>query len=97
MQKRFGTKDSVRCSEFGDGRFLDVANVLQVWDFQSVTIELCPLYRECVCFFECLLREVLLYRVKYGGSHCIDLLLLLQFNYSFELEHKVIELQSEQK
>jgi len=32
----------------------------------------------------------------YGCSHCIDLL-LLQFNYSFELEHKIIELQSEQK
>ena len=36
-QKRFGTKDSVRCSEFRGGRFLEVANVLQVWDFQSVT------------------------------------------------------------
>ena len=33
----FGTKDSVRCSEFGGGRFSEVANVLQVWDFQSVT------------------------------------------------------------
>ena len=37
MQKRFGTKDSVRCSEFRGGRFSEVANVLQVWDFQSVT------------------------------------------------------------
>jgi len=37
LQKRFGTKDSVCCSEFGDGRFSEVANVLQVWDFQSVT------------------------------------------------------------
>ena len=36
-QKRFGTKDSVRCSEFRGGRFSEVANVLQVWDFQSVT------------------------------------------------------------
>ena len=36
-KKRFGTKDSVRCSEFGGGRFSEVANVLQVWDFQSVT------------------------------------------------------------
>jgi len=35
LQKR--TKDSVRCSEFGGGRFSEVANVLQVWDFQSVT------------------------------------------------------------
>ena len=37
LQKRFGTKDSVRCSEFRGGRFPEVANVLQVWDFQSVT------------------------------------------------------------
>ena len=36
-KKCFGTKDSVRCSEFGGGRFSEVANVLQVWDFQSVT------------------------------------------------------------
>ena len=36
-QKRFGTKDSVRCSEFRGGRFSEVASVLQVWDFQSVT------------------------------------------------------------
>ena len=28
---------SVRCSEFRSGRFSEVANVLQVWDFQSVT------------------------------------------------------------
>ena len=32
-QKRFGTKNSVRCSEFRGGRFSEVANVLQVWDF----------------------------------------------------------------
>jgi len=37
LQKCFGTKDSIRCSEFGGGHFLEVANVLQVWDFQSVT------------------------------------------------------------
>ena len=37
LQKRFGTKNSVRCSEFGGGRFSEVANVLQVWGFQSVT------------------------------------------------------------
>ena len=36
-QKRFGTMDSVRCPEFRGGRFSEVANVLQVWDFQSVT------------------------------------------------------------
>ena len=37
VKKRFGTKDSVRCSEFRGGRFSEVTNVLQVWDFQSVT------------------------------------------------------------
>ena len=37
LQNRFGTKDTVRCSEFRGGRFSEVANVLQVWDFQSVT------------------------------------------------------------
>ena len=37
LQKRFGTKDSVRCLEFRGGRFSEVANVLQVRDFQSVT------------------------------------------------------------
>ena len=37
LHKRFGTKDSVRCSEFRGGRFSEVANVLQVWGFQSVT------------------------------------------------------------
>ena len=31
LQNRFGTKDSVRCSEFGGGRFWEVANVLQVY------------------------------------------------------------------
>ena len=42
-QKRFGTKDSVRYSEFRGGRFSEVANVLQVWDFQSVTSTLSAL------------------------------------------------------
>ena len=37
LHKCFGSKDSVRCSEFRGGRFSEVANVLQVWDFQSVT------------------------------------------------------------
>ena len=37
LQKRFGTKDSAQCAEFGGGYFSEVANVLQVWDFQSVT------------------------------------------------------------
>ena len=37
LKKRFGTKDGVRCPEFRGGRFSEVANVLQLWDFQSVT------------------------------------------------------------
>ena len=37
LQKRFGTYDSVRCPEFRGGRFSEVANVLQVSGFQSVT------------------------------------------------------------
>ena len=58
----FGTKDCVRCSEFRGGRFSEVANVLQVWDFQFVTRTLSALGSwECVHFSECPLREVLLY------------------------------------
>ena len=45
MQKCLGTKDSVRCSEFRGGHFLEVANVLEVWDFQSVTRTLSALGR----------------------------------------------------
>ena len=37
LQKHFGTKDGVRCLEFRGCHFSEVANVLQVWDFQSVT------------------------------------------------------------
>ena len=37
LQKCFGTKDSVHCLEFRGGRFSEVASVLQVWYFQSVT------------------------------------------------------------
>ena len=36
LLKRFGIKDSVHCSEFRGGCFSKVANVLQVWNFQSV-------------------------------------------------------------
>ena len=43
LQKHFGTKDSVRSSEFGGARFSEVAIVLQVWDFQSVTTALSAL------------------------------------------------------
>ena len=46
LQKHFGTKDSVRCSEFRGGRFSEVANVLQVLDFQSVTRTLSALGRK---------------------------------------------------
>ena len=61
LQKRFGTKDRVRCSEFGGGRFSEVSNVLQVWDFRSVTRAFSALLKDCVRFSECPLREVLLY------------------------------------
>ena len=57
LQKRFGTKDSVRCSEFGGCRFSEVANVLQVWDFQSVTRALSAL-GSVVRFSECPLLGV---------------------------------------
>ena len=63
LQKRFGSKDSVRCSEFRGGRFSEVANVLQVWDFQSMTRTLIVRSRGCVHFSECPLREVLLYTI----------------------------------
>ena len=43
LQKRFGTKDSVRCSEFRDGRFSEFANVLQVWDFHMAN----HLFQKC--------------------------------------------------
>ena len=60
FQKRFGTKDSVRCSEFRGGRFSEVATILQVWDFQSVTRTLSTLGNHGVRFSECPHREVLL-------------------------------------
>ena len=51
----------------GSGRFSEVANVLQVWDFQSVTRTLSALgsvSASCsVRFSECPFREVLLYSV----------------------------------
>ena len=66
--------DTSEGGEFGGGRFSEVANVLQVWDFQSVTRALSALgsvsasrsvrSRECVRFSECPLREVLLYLLK---------------------------------
>jgi len=37
LQKRFGMKNSGRCLELRGGHFSEVSNVLQVWDFQSVT------------------------------------------------------------
>ena len=57
LQKRFGTYDNVRCPEFRGGRFSEVANVLQVSDFQSVTGTLFAT-RECVRILECLFWEV---------------------------------------
>ena len=41
--KALGTLDSVQCSKFRGGRFSEVANVLQVTDFQSVTTTLSAL------------------------------------------------------
>ena len=61
LQKRFGTYDNVRCPEFRGGRFSEVANVLQVSGFQSVTRTLSTASRECVRFSECPLWEVRLY------------------------------------
>ena len=63
LQKRFGTKDSVRCSEFGGGRFSEVVNVLQVWDFQSVTSALSALGSVSAS------RSV-----RSGRFYCIDIL-----------------------
>ena len=37
LQTRFGAKNSVRCLEFRGVHFSEVANVLQVWVFKSVT------------------------------------------------------------
>ena len=45
LQKCFGRSyDSVRCPEFRGGRFSEVANVLQVLGFQSVTRTLSALW-----------------------------------------------------
>jgi len=65
-KKRFGTKDSVRCSEFRDGRFSEVAIVLQVWDFQSVTRALSALGSESTS------RSV-----HSGRFYCINILMEL--------------------
>ena len=35
--RSFGDERRVRCPEFRGGRFSEVANVLYIWDFQSVT------------------------------------------------------------
>ena len=61
LQKRFGTRDSVRFSEFVGGHFSEVAHVLQVWDFQSVTRALSAL-GSVSASRSLTLREVLLYK-----------------------------------
>ena len=38
--RSFGDERRVRCPEFRGGRFSEVANVLYIWDFQSVTSSL---------------------------------------------------------
>ena len=47
--KALGTMDSIQCSKFRGGRSLEVANVLQVWDFQSVTTTLSTLGSVSAC------------------------------------------------
>ena len=75
LQKHFGTKDNVRCSEFGGGCFSDVANVLQVWDFQSMTRALSALGSVSASW-----------SVRSGRFYCIGLnmgvLIALTFSYS---------------
>ena len=61
LQKRFGTKDSVRCLEFRGGHFSEVANVLQVWDIQSVTRTLSAPESVSASWSVRSLREILLY------------------------------------
>ena len=61
MQKRFGTKDSDRCSEYRGGHFSEVANVLQVAMGLSIRDPNFVRSRESVRFSECPHREVLLY------------------------------------
>ena len=50
-----------KCPLFGGGRFSEGANVLQKRNFQSLSATLSAVYRDCVHFSECPLREVLLY------------------------------------
>ena len=42
-RRSFGDEHRVRCPEFGGGRFSEVANVLYIWDFRSVTSSLSAL------------------------------------------------------
>ena len=57
--RAFRRKDFVRCPESGSVRFSEVANVLQLWYFQSVT------WQVSVVAWVSASR-----RVRYGKFHC---------------------------
>ena len=65
MQKRFGTKDSVRCSKIRGGHFSEVAIVLQVWDFQSVTRMLSASQSVRSGRFYCIYKNIIIYNNIY--------------------------------
>ena len=60
MVERRSAQDFVRCPESGSVRFSEVANVLQLWYFQSVTRQV------SVVAWVSASR-----RVRYGRFHCI--------------------------
>ena len=78
MKKRFGTKDGVRCPEFRGGRFSEVANVLQVWDFQSVTRTLSALGSVSAS------RSV-----RSGRFYCIYISVKLRGGFAFHFYYKL--------
>ena len=92
MVERRSAQDFVRCPESGSVRFSEVANILQLWYFQSVTRQV------SVVAWVSASR-----RVRYGRFHCIyrvqaycmlfisSHVLLAQYNTStkIELSYKV--------
>ena len=71
MVERRSAQDFVRCPESGSVRFSEVANILQLWYFQSVTRQV------SVVAWVSASR-----RVRYGRFHCIS----LQLNIYSEAE-----------
>ena len=69
---------SVHCSEFRGGRFSEVASILQVWDFQSVTRTLSALGSVSVSRSVCS-----------GRFYCISIALLHLKCHSTELPIRV--------